>query len=194
VAARQRYERGLEEMERELDFSFGTAARRGLFGVLGLLWAVFSILLGLVHRSGVMPFGYRELFVESVLLALVLGPFAWLARGRYLANRANRRLWGGLSFLALAVELFFASCALAGIGVEEAIAMTPVIYAFGFATLGIALDRRLLLGAPPLLLSAFAAAAVPRYSLDLVGVGGGVAVALVLWAWRGGGERKSVLP
>ncbi len=194
LAARALYERGLEEMERELDFSFGTAARRGLFGVLGLLWAVFSIALGLVHRSGVMAFGYRELFVESILLALVLGPFAWLARARYLANRANRRLWGGISFLALAVELFFASCAIAGIGVEQAIAMTPVIYAFGFATLGIALDRRLLLGAPPLLLSAFAAAAVPRYSLDLVGVGGGVAVALVLWAWRSGGERKSVLP
>lgn len=184
VSERERYEQGLEQIERELDFSLGTGERRRIFGVFGALWALVSIGLGAMHRSHTMSFGYHALLIECGLLVAVLVPFAWLRRAQYLANRANRRLWGGLTFVAFAVETFFGAAWLAHVRVEVAVAITPILYAFGFATLGMAIDRRILSGVPPLLAAAALAALLPDYAFDVVGLGGGLAAFMVLQAWR----------
>jgi serine/threonine-protein kinase len=183
LGERTRYERGLEQLAREVDLSLGSSERQRLVRVLGGLWTLCSILMGILNRAGVVEIGYRALLIECGFLIVVLPPFAWLERERYLANRANRRLWGGLAFLAVAVETLFGAMALAGIPAEYAVAMTPVIYAFGFASLGMALDRRIAIGAIPMIAAAVVAGAAPAYSYDIVGLGGGLASFLVVRAW-----------
>jgi serine/threonine-protein kinase len=184
VRAREAHVLRLEAMSRELDLTLGSALRRRAFAILGALWLLLSLVLGALTRSGLYPIGYRELLVEGALLALVLAPWAYLQRDRFFANTANRRLYGGLIFTALAVELHWTACLVLGVPPLVAVAITPLYYTFAFATLAIALDRRLFYGAGALGGAAVAAALWPALAFEIAGVGGGLAVALILVAWR----------
>ncbi len=182
--ARDRYERGLEQMAHEVDLTLGSTDRRRLFARLGVLWTFFSFVLGYLYRARVAEIGYRELLIECAVIVVTMVPYAWIRRARYFHNRANRRLYGGLTFIAINAEIFFAACGLNGVPVEDALAITPIFYAFGFATLAMALDRRIFVGAIPLLATALACALAPIFSFELIGLGGGLAVAAILAAWE----------
>jgi hypothetical protein len=62
--------------------------------------------------------------------------------------------------------------------------LTSIIYAYGFAALAGALDRRFLPGSIACLATAALTALWPAWSFDLVGLGGGVATYAILWATR----------
>ena len=153
----------------------------------GAIWFVASLALGWLDRSGVHAVGYPELLAEGALLVATLLPFGWLRRDALFFNTANRRLYGGLILTALTVEVHWIACLLLDVPVLMAVGLTALYYAYAFATLGIVLDRRLGLGALAMGLTAVANALMPELSIDLLGLGGGIAVFLILasWAERG---------
>ncbi len=175
---------GLEAMSRELDLTLGSAARRRLFAMLGVAWLLVSLALGALDRSGLLSVDYRALLVQGGLMVAALGPIAFFRRRVLFQNVANRRLYGGLIFTAAAVELHWVACLLLDVPVATALAVTPLYYAYAFATLAVALDRRFFAGAAALTACAAASAAFPTLVLDIIGVGGSAAVALTLYAWR----------
>jgi serine/threonine-protein kinase len=181
--AREAHVRRLEAMSRELDITLGSSDRRRLFVVLGALWLGFSVCFGWLLRSGALTMGYRELLAFGGVLVGTLGPVAFWIRRRLFQNTANRRLYAGLTFTAAVIELHWIACMLLDVAPSVAIALTPLYYAYAFATLALALDRRFFYGAGALAVAALAGALVPEAAHEVVGVGGASAVALTLWAW-----------
>jgi len=186
LAARARHVQSLEAIGRDLDLTLGGTERQRLFALLGASWAVVSLVIGALDRRGLLRFGYRELLIEGGLLVAVLVPYGVVRRRTFFQNLANIRLYGGLIFTAIAVELWWIASLLLGVPVRAAIAATPLFYTYAFATLALVLDRRFARGALALLVTAALAARFPRWALDCIGVGGAMAVALTLHAWRRG--------
>ncbi len=192
LAERARHVRSLEAIGRDLDLTLGGAERQRLFALLGASWASVSLVIGALDRRGALRFGYRELLVEGGCLVAVLVPYGFRRRRTFFQNLANIRLYGGLIFTAVAVELWWVAGALLGVPVRAAIALTPLFYTYAFATLALVLDRRFARGAFALLVTAALAARFPRWALDCIGLGGAAAVALTLHAFRRGdaGRRR----
>ena len=184
VSARRAHVARLEDMSRELDLTLGTASRRATFGILGAIFFLISLVLGYLTRSGIHRIGYTELLVEGALLVATLVPYGYWNRRRLFVNVANRRLYGGLTLTALTVEVHWIVGVLLDIPVPHAVAVTPLMYTFAFATLAVSLDRRIYWGAAAMALAAAAAALWPSWALDIVGIGGGLAVFSILAAWR----------
>jgi len=180
LAARDQHERSLETLGRELDLTLGSHERRRLWATLGAMWGVASVALGWLDRSGVMSLDYRALLIEGGLLVATLVPFGWAHRHTFFQNRANRRLYGGLIFTALAVELLWVVGILLDVPTRSAVAVTPLFYAYAFATLALVLDRRFLRGAAALALAAALSAIWPAWAPDLVGIAGTAAVWLTV--------------
>ncbi|MEZ4336375.1 MAG: hypothetical protein R3B82_07085 [Sandaracinaceae bacterium] len=180
----ERHVHRLEAMSRELDFTLNSGARRRFFAVCGVLWFVISLVLGWLTRSGVHPIGYAELLVEGVLLLGGLLPIGVIWRKSFFDNLANRRLYGGLMFTALAVELHWGACMLLEVKAPVAVGITVLFYAYLFFTLAVVLDRRLWVASLSMILAGAGIVALPAYVYEWVGLGGGAAVALTLLAWR----------
>lgn len=174
----------LEAMQRELDVTLGRQDRRRVFMGLGFVWAVICIGLGVTTRSGILNLGYTELLVEGLALVAVLFPYGYLRRKVLFQNRANRKLYGGLIFTALAVELFWVANMLLGVPVLHAVALTPMFYTFAFGTLAITLDPRFWWGTVPLAIASVATGLATTWTHDLIGIGGLCAVVATSWAWR----------
>lgn len=174
----------LEQMRRELDVSLGQGDRRTMFLLLGVIWASVNVLFGWLTRSEIYPIGYRELLLEGVLLVVGLVPLGIWRRRTLFANRANRRLYGGLIITAIAVELFWLASLQLGLPLGLALTLTPLFYTFCFAALAVAVDRRLAGGALCLALTALATGLWPLHAYECVGVGGLAAVTATILAWR----------
>jgi len=181
---RARHVESLEAIGRELDLTLGGRERQFLFTVLGGTWAVVGVMFGILDRSGILRIGYRELLLFGALLVATFLPYGLARRRTFFQNRANRRLYGGLIFTAVAVEVWWVAGILLHVPVRSALALTPLFYTYAFATLAIVLDRRFFRGAIALLLTAGFSALFPAWSLDCIGLGGAAATALTLHAWR----------
>ena len=177
---RDRHVRSLETLGRELDLTLGSRERRVVFAILGVAWALQNATLGWLDRTGLMRLDYRVLLVNGGLLVATIVPWAWWRRHTLFQNRANRRLYGGLIFTALAMELLWVMGVLLHLPTRTALALTPLFYTYAFATLGLVLDRRFLRGAAALLVAAGLGALWPAWGPEVVGVGGALAVWLTL--------------
>jgi serine/threonine-protein kinase len=178
--ARGAHVRSLETLGRELDLTLGSRERRAVFATLAACWAIQNILFGWLDRTGTLLLDYRLLLLYAGLLVATLVPYGWWRRHTLFQNRANRRLYGGFIFTAVAVELFWIAGLLLHVPTRTALAITPFFYTYAFATLGFVVDRRFLRGASVLLLAAALAARLPAWGTDIVGVAGAVAVWLTL--------------
>ncbi len=174
----------LEAMQRELDVTLGRQDRRRVFVGLGLVWAAVCVGLGVATRAAWFELGYEQLLAEGVALVAVLFPFGYWRRKVLFQNRANRKLYGGLVFTAVAVELFWVVSLLLDVPVLHAVALTPMFYTFAFGTLAITLDPRFWWGTVPLAITSVATAFATTWTHDLLGVGGLCAVLATSWAWR----------
>ncbi|MEM9073050.1 MAG: serine/threonine-protein kinase [Myxococcota bacterium] len=181
---RERRVARLEDMSRELDVTLGRQDRRIVFLSLGAIWAVVNITFGWLGRSGIYVIDYEELLAEGVAMVAAFVPLGWVRRRVLFQNLANRKLYGGFIFTAVAVELFWAAGYKLGIPVLDAVSLTPLFYTYAFATLAIVLDRRFWWGALALACAAMTAGLTEAWTYDVIGVGGLVAVVATSWAWR----------
>jgi serine/threonine protein kinase len=178
----------LEHMQRELDITLGTKERRRLAVVLGVLWALISFALAYLSHTRILVMGFREALIQGGLMLAVLGPLGYVWRGALFRNKANARWQLALMLTFVVVESFWVGAWRLGIEFEQALAVTPFFYFFAFAAVAIMVDARLVLGALALALSGILCVLLPGNAFELIGVGGGLAVATLAWAWREGGR------
>jgi hypothetical protein len=174
----------LEAMSRELDLTLGSRERRGIFAVFALSWLATSLSMGFVSRAGIHAFAYVDLLIGGFILVALLLPYGLWTRRQYFQNRANTRLYGGLIFTAIAVELFWLAAWALDVPVTSAVAVTPTFYAYAFGTLALALDRRWLRGVALMGVTGLVSALHPDYAYDLIGIGGAGTVVATLAGWR----------
>ena len=188
---RERHVRRLEEMSRELDFTLGSAARRRLFMYFGVVWTLVNLAFGYLTRTRTHLIGYTELLIEGAILVAVLVPVGWFARHTLFANLANRRLYGGLTLTAVTVELHWLVSWLSDVPATIAVGITSVYYFYLFLTLSIVLDKRFWLPSATLAVTVVFVAFLPEYTYEHIGIGGGLAAALILRAWRDGPHMRA---
>ncbi len=172
LEAAAKRQRELERLGYEFDLTLGTPARRGLFAVLGTAWMLSSSILGWFDRSRTWPIGYTELILLNLSIGVCLAPFLWRHRATYFLNLANRRLYGSLIATAIGIQAHFALGASLGLEVRTTIALTPLFYAYSFASVALAADRRFLWGAAVLVAVAACSLVLPEWAFEWVGVGG----------------------
>lgn len=190
LRAREAKVQALEQMQRELDITLGTKERRQLALGLGIAWALVSLVLAYLHHARILVFGYREALIEGGLLLTVLGPFAYLRRETLFRNKANARWQLALMLTFFVVQAFWLASWQLGLAYTQALALTPFFYMFAFATVAIMVDIRLVVGTLVLAVTGVACAVRPESSLEIIGIGGGTAVATLAWAWRDGAQAK----
>lgn len=181
AAERKRLER-LDRLGRELDPRAAMRERRQLFATFATLWLLVNLAFGLVTRRGWWSIGYREIFAEGVLLALVLVPYTLIMRRVFFRNRINARLQAVLIMTAIGSELFFVAAWLRDVPFATALGLTPLLYAFGFGAVAIAVDWRLSLGAALLLVTWLVVELWPAWVFEALAVGG-FASAITAWFW-----------
>ena len=191
LAHREARVRALEQMQQELDITLGTRERRQLAVALGVAWALVSFGLAALTHTRTLVIGYREAAIEGVLLLVTLGPYAWIARRTLFRNKANARWQLALVLTFFVVQLFWAAAWHVGIGYPQALSLTPFFYFFAFAALAIMVDARLAPSAAVLLLTGVASVLRPGNALEIIGLGGGLAVAGLAWAWRDGPPERA---
>ena len=156
--------------------------RRRLFVALGLIWLTVSAALGFVQRRGILEIGYEHLLFEGALIAAFFTPFALLRRKVFFQNRANARMQGLLILTAVATELLFVTGWALDVPFASALALTPLLYAFGFGALAIALDLRLMIGALFQLIALASIPLAPSWAFEIIGLCA-LFSAATTWRW-----------
>jgi serine/threonine protein kinase len=184
LSERARHLHALEDLERDLDLTLGAASRTRLWLLFGVAWALVSLGYLAIERLWHVPLTYPALLVQGGVMVGVLLPVAILFRRTLLENRAHQRLYGGLALTGLTVELLWIMGLLMDIPIHTALAMTTLLYTYAFATIAIAIDRRVLPATFVMAGAAALTALMPELVHAWLGLGGLSAVLVTTRAWR----------
>ena len=141
-----------------------------------------NLALGFLDRTGIHPIGYEELVGQSLLFAALFGTFGVIRRGTFFPNRVNAHLQGMLILSMFAAELLLVIGWISGVPPVTVVALSPVVYLFGFAALALTVDRRLAIGAVIQMLGMIVAAFAHSWVYEVIGVSGLLSAATT-WKW-----------
>ncbi|MFK7988957.1 MAG: hypothetical protein AB8I08_23265 [Sandaracinaceae bacterium] len=176
-----------------LDPGRSSKERRRLFLALGLVWLTGNLGLCYLDRSGVWPIGYTELLVEGAVIVAFFGPYFFFQRRVFFHNLVNARIQLLLLLTGTTTEFLFLGGLLMDVPVRTTLALTPLLYGFGFAAVAAAVDWRLAIGAVIQLLAFFLILAWPAWCFEVLGVAGLISAATT-WRWPEAMSQAGVTP
>lgn len=171
-------------LERDADPNLFHRDRSLLAAITGVVWLVWNVACGWLHKSGILVFGFEELLVMNLATFTLFIVAAVVTRKTLLTTATNRRaLW--LFGAGFATVLLFWVCAhIVGVDPIVALALSGFIYVYFAFALSFVIDRRAAWVVPALIPLSIASAATPEYAFEIAGVIGLITGAWLAILWR----------
>ncbi len=184
VAAADDERRRLDDLERSLDPRRGTALRVAVFIALGIIWLAFSLVGGVLQRSGAWHLDARLLAVSNIPMSGCFAVAAFVASRRRHVSVVTRNYFTAGAAGAACNGLMWATVAAFGAPVALGFAAAQIIIALAIFVSAAHHERATmlfavvpLLGVPPIL-------RFPAYAFDVNGVLFVVIVGLIVVYWE----------
>ncbi len=171
----------LQKIKHEVDPNVGRASRSRLVLILGIVWAFVATAVALAVDIGNVEMTHpRSIFHEAAILLLLLVAL-YIARREVLQNAANRRMMHSLAALFAGGIIFRVVGWMIDIEVLEVLTLELVYFGIGGTILALTLDRRILWGAIPYLVSAPLTAMFPDQLIYIFAATNFIAMTLLAW-------------
>ncbi len=177
----------LEALERELNPNVSSGARNLLLAIVGTVWFVVPIVLGLLERSGRFEVTSAMLLEGIVPWALFAGVATFKLRDGLFLNRMGKRM--SLAIVVAVVAAALTRAVTWGMGADphHSLVFELVVYAV-MGAMGTLVDLRFLTTAVVYALGAAAGAKWPDWAFFVVGASNFLALVpmALLWDWLAG--------
>jgi serine/threonine protein kinase len=178
VAARR------ERQVLDMDLRYGTRTRAFVALLIGVIFGAAAFISGFAERAGHMEWSHtRNAVVAGSFVVMIVLVRLW-ARQTLTATKYNRRVMLSLFALSLLNLLMIVGLGLLGASPRMSNQLQLVVFAVFTATLGAAMDVRLMAASVVYAVAFVAVAIWPRWTLEFFGTAqllGGIVVA---WVWR----------
>jgi serine/threonine-protein kinase len=176
----------LEALERDLNPNVSSAARNVLLTIVGSVWFVVPIALGLFERAGTFSVTSGELMFGVIPWAIFALLATWKLRDGLFLNRMGKRMSLAIVVAVAAAGLVRAVTWGLGVDVHHSMVFELVVYAV-MGAMGGLVDVRFFFTAGVYALGAACGARVPDWAMFIVGVSNFLALVPVamLWDWLG---------
>ncbi len=180
----------LEKMHKELDLSHSRQARSRVALILGFMWLVNNVGMGIMVDRGWHVLTYLDLILFAGLILACAIAVGWAQRDVYFANKVNARFQGTLIFTGFAVLLLWFAGMSVGFPVLLGLQFSAFAYLLCFGVLAIFVERRLVGAAVAMLAAVVVDMFWPDGVLYTLGVGGMLAAIQIWWVWRTEPEQE----
>jgi len=193
----QRHER-LIELERDANIDAFREKRALMAFFTGLLFLVWNIACGILHRSGTLVFELTDLLWKNGLTVIAFVIACWIVRKSLLTTATNRRLVVLFGTGFVAVLTFWFAIWIHGkqhpetrLGVLEVVALSDWAYTFFALAVAFTMDIRAAWLAIPVTIIAVFAPMFEQYAFELLGVEGFLCGSWLAFIWRNPAPAES---
>jgi len=192
----QRHQR-LLELERDASIDTFREKRSLMALGTGLLFIIWNIVCGLLHRSGTFVFEVTDLLWFNAMTIALFSGAAWIVRKSLLTTATNRRLVVLFGSGFIAVLTFWFAAWLHGtqhperaLGTLEIVALSNWSYSFFALAVAFTMDIRGAWVAIPVTIIALLAPLAETYAFELLGLEGFLCGSWLAFIWRSDAPRR----
>ena len=173
----------LQQLRHDVDVNVGRRGRIYFVSIVGAIWVVLSFALAFALEKEIVALTYPRMFAHIVGLTVVMAGVGYLGRHYFFENELNRRMIYGVLAMFMGAACLRALNWIWVIDYRTSFTVETLFYAVGAATLGVALDRRLIVAGLPFLGTAFVGALWPGILFWAFASANAMAVAVMIWMW-----------
>lgn len=171
-------------LKRDADPNAFAQDRSRLSLLTGVLWLIWNVTCGSLHREGIIVFGLAELIWALAAAGGICLIVFYLVRDTLLTTALNRRVLGIFTAGLATVLVTWIGCDALGMEALEAVALGGPLYVYSVLAIAVAVDRRAVIGIPFVTALALLAAYWPAAAFEISGAMG-LCMGLVFgFIWR----------
>ncbi len=174
----------LEHLAHDEDLRLGSQFRRRVTVGFGLVFLAGNLAYAALERFRVLTMGYREMMTQSLGVLLTVGAYTLWRRRALFQNRANASVFSVAIITYFLLQGFWVAGLWLGIPFRSALALSGVFYVLAGGAVSVMISPRFALSPLVAALGLLVGALRPDLAWWTLGVGGGLALAVVGLSWR----------
>ncbi|MBK7399324.1 MAG: serine/threonine protein kinase [Myxococcales bacterium] len=179
----------LEHLAHDEDLRLGSQFRRRVTVGWGLVFLAGNVAYAALERFSILSMGYREMMTQSLGVLVAVGAYTLFRRGALFQNRANASVFSVAIITYFLLQAFWVAALWLGIPFRSALALSGMFYLLAGGAVSVMISPRFALSPVVAALGLLGGALRPDLAWWMLGVFGGLALAVVGLSWRDATEE-----